>query len=189
MKWRKRMSRNLYPLLEKYRTIPAIFIEVGVQAGNTSRWLLENILLHQLSKLYGIDAYDFTLLHRKERALFELSLEGVKKLQGDFPEKFKLLKGLSYDMLARHSMYCGHFAENSVDFIYLDANNGSAFKCLYDFYLSWPLLKTGGVIIINNNTRHFPEIQNAVGFLREEIKRNGGEIIIDNCQFCIRKIA
>jgi len=189
MKWNKRMVRNLYPLLEKYKTVPATFIEVGVQAGNTSRWLLENILLHPLSKLYGIDAYDYSLLHRKERAMFDIALEGVKNLQSDYPEKFKLLKGLSCDMLARHIMYCGYFAENSIDFIYLDANNGSAFKCLYDFYLSWPLLKIGGTIIINNNTKFHPSVQKAVLFLFNEIEKNNGSIIAMRDQLCIRKVA
>jgi predicted O-methyltransferase YrrM len=182
------MVRNLYPLLEKYKTVPATFIEVGVQSGNTSRWLLENILQHSLSKLYGIDAYDFSLLHRKERSVFELSLKEVKRLQADYPEKFKLLKGLSNDMLARHSMYCGHFAESSIDFIYLDANNGSAFKCLYDFYLSWPLLKTGGIIIINNNTRFHPAVQKAIAFIDGEVSLNGGETLSMRDQLGIRKV-
>lgn len=185
--WQARMDRNFYPLLQQYIDKPAAFIEVGVLRGHTARWLLDNILLHPLSRYYGIDIQDKRYFSRKELPHYDEIMADVEKMKKDYPEKFKLFIGLSADLLAQHSMYCGAFAAGSIDFIHLDANCNNAFRCMQDFYLSWPLLKSGGSIVLNNTTRNFPAMQKVAAFLLGEVPRNGGELVFCNRQLCFRK--
>ncbi len=192
--WRHRIARNLSPLLKKYCNCPASFLEIGVLDGKTARWFLSKILIHPLSKYYGIDTWDFNTQRKKHfpdnvfgHENFTLMLNKIAQLKRDYPDKCNLIKGFSANILSRNAMYNGYFYDHSLDFIYLDANVESAFRTIQDFYLSWPLLKVGGELVINNNTRKFPEIQRAVLFLRDGIVKNCGEIIFLNTQFGIRK--
>ena len=196
MSWSRRIRGNIAPLLRKYRNIPASFLEVGVLDGHTARWLLSRILRHPLSRYYGVDTWSFETQRRKHfpnnntgRALFAVMLEKIEQLKREYPDKCKLIKGYSADILSRNAMYCGYFADDSLDFVYLDANVESAFRTMQDFYLSWPLLKTGGTIVINNNTRKFPECQRAIRFLVDSITGNNGEIVFFNTQLGVRKIS
>jgi predicted O-methyltransferase YrrM len=115
------------------------FIQVGVFAGHASKWLLDNILTDQSSKLLDIDTWegsdehtdiDFVAVHKEY-------LERVWK----YPNV--------YSVLADSTMYLPHLKKDYSDFIYIDGDH-RALAVQEDAENAWPLLKSGGILAFDD---------------------------------------
>ncbi len=108
------------------------YLEIGVFEGRSLLWLLENILTHPSSKAVALDLFPGTL---EERFLYNLNLSGQK-------DRVQIMKGDS-------SVILKTLNPDSFDLIYVDGGH-TAKQALNDLILSWTLLKTGGLMIIDD---------------------------------------
>jgi len=120
-------------LLSQFKGKPNIYyLEIGVFEGRSAIWMLENILTHSTAKLTCIDIFPGNL---KEVFFTNLEISG-------FTDKVTTITGQSQIGLR-------HLPFNSFDIIYIDGSH-TADNVLADAVFSWPLLKSGGVLIFDD---------------------------------------
>jgi predicted O-methyltransferase YrrM len=121
--------------LSHYKNKPLNFLEIGTFEGRAAIWLLQNILTNPKSKLYVVDVWIDPAIY----ARFIKNIEPYK-------EKVVIMRGLSRDMLRQ-------LKTPIFDFIYIDANRHSK-NVLEDAVLSYPLLKSGAMMIFDDYTNN-----------------------------------
>ena len=109
---------------------PLRYLEIGVFEGQSSRWMLENVLTHPDSRMIGLDAWPFDGDPFEGRARANLA---------PFGDKVELIKGDSGKVLRE-----GRFKDESFDIIYIDGDH-RALPAMADSVLTWPLLKVDGL--------------------------------------------
>jgi predicted O-methyltransferase YrrM len=128
------------------------FLEIGCWEGQASRWLLENILIGD-SKLTVIDTFEGSVEHQAAG----IEIGGLKRFTENIKEylsKVKIHQGYSQDILKT-------LPKNTYDFIYVDGDHRAA-GALQDIVISWPLLKKGGIMIMDDYAWNgFPDNKNA----------------------------
>ncbi len=130
---------------KKLRKLPIQALEIGSFEGRSAVWALENILVHPKSTITCID--DFSLKEFAGKKYYSSVikrhfLENTKP----FGSRVKLVEASSRDALKHNSIL-----EREFDFIYVDANR-HAKHVLEDAVLSFPLLKVGGYIVLDDYT-------------------------------------
>jgi hypothetical protein len=162
------------------------YLQLGVFTGDTSVWLMENILTHPTSHLTDIDTWqgsdeddhksmDFedvynTYLHRVDEYEHEGRLRHYRTTTTNFllsaPNEFKY------------------------DFIYVDADHTTV-GVLLDAELSWRLLKSGGIMAFDDLTwgEHLPPSQSPKAgiLLFAERHKIEFDLIVANTQYWIKK--
>jgi len=115
-------------------------LEIGVFEGRSTQWLMENVLTHPASTLIYIDTFAGGVMHKG----LNLSDLESRFLANTAPYRNKLIarKGRSDAML--RDLPHDHF-----DYISIDGSHEAA-DVLSDAVLSWPLLKTGGLICFDD---------------------------------------
>jgi predicted O-methyltransferase YrrM len=131
-------------------SLPSLsFLEVGSSEGRSACWLLENILTHDESRLTCIDVFreeqgqglfdpvrlDGAHLSLEDRFNFNIEQTGAA-------HKVVKLVGPSQELLRT-------LALRSYDFIYIDGSH-TAQDVLIDLVLGWQLLKSGGMMTIDD---------------------------------------
>lgn len=138
-------ERHLIPLKGKKNLH---FLQIGVFTGNASRWLLENILTDKASILVDVDPWCGNLQHESVYDWSELEAaydEQVKPYEG----KVSKHKAFSQEWLKSHT-------ELMYDFIYIDGDHlPESVKA--DAELSWPLLKSGGIMAFDDYEWDHPD--------------------------------
>lgn len=137
--WFSKHKDHWNKLLNKYKHKKATFLEVGCFEGKCSVWLLENILTNPGSKLYCID--HFLQKNNKNENTYSIFTHNTARWES----KINLMKGYSFDMLK--------LIKTKFDFIYIDAGRHSK-NVLEDLVLSWNLLKSDGIIVIDDYTNN-----------------------------------
>ena len=137
--WFSKRKEKWSKILDKYKNKKATFLEIGVFEGRCSVWLLKNILKHKDSKLYCID--HFLQKNKRNEDTYNIFLNNTEQ----YKNKINLYKGYSFDMLKK--------INNKFDFIYVDAGRHSK-NVIEDTILSWNLLKTDGIMIIDDYTNN-----------------------------------
>ena len=123
-------------------------LEIGVYEGRSVLWLLENILTHSTAHLTCIDIFDASEEY-KHSNLFEVFQANIKP----YADKVTVYKNTSVDTLGQ--LRWGVSAvlpppQRSVyDLIYIDGSH-KAPDVLEDLVLSWPMLKSGGILIMDD---------------------------------------
>ena len=115
------------------------FLEIGSYEGRSSIWLIENYLLSNNSKLVCIDSFSRTYEYRKDFPEYESRFDDNTR---KYINKIIKYKGLSGDLLR-------NFHEKHFDFIYIDGSH-KALDLVQDAVLSFPLLKTGGILAFDD---------------------------------------
>ena len=105
------------------------YLEIGVWEGRTLIWMFENILTDQTSRATAIDIKIVQPLKDN------LQIAKVSK-------RTKLIESTSFEALK-------NLKTESFDIIYLDACH-LAKNVLTDTVLAWPLLKPGGILILDD---------------------------------------
>lgn len=121
--------------LKKYKGEKVRALEIGSYEGRSTIWLLENILTHKDAKIDCIDNF----IKKNTFDTFIKNMEAFKK-------KYTLYKKDSSLALKDPKVL-----KQEYDIIYIDADHHSR-HVLEDLVLSWPLLKAGGTLIIDDNT-------------------------------------
>jgi hypothetical protein len=137
------------------------YLEIGVSEALSFRWVLEHL---KPADADGVDPYwparqfgdhPREAQQRKQRAIDNLMLWGGEVFAGDYDVTFR--KGepgeyqcatLSFKSSEQFLVDAGPSAEY-YDLIYIDGNHNAS-DALLDVVLSWRLLKTGGVMIVDD---------------------------------------
>jgi predicted O-methyltransferase YrrM len=109
------------------------YLEIGVYEGRSFIWMLENVLIHSTSRLTAIDIFIPPEVHR--RFLDNIEMSGQE-------QRVTTIKGYSQTELRKLPLA-------SFDIIYVDGSH-TADDVLTDLVLSWGLLKTGGIIVLDD---------------------------------------
>lgn len=122
------------------------FLQLGVFTGDTSVWLCENILYHQSSMLTDVDTWQGSDEEMHESMdfadVYATYIEKTKKFQNIYHHQAK-----TFNFLIKS--YCNLSPIPLYDFIYIDADHTTV-GVLMDGELSWPLLKSGGIIAFDD---------------------------------------
>lgn len=138
-------------LLSQIRITKAL--EIGSYEGASTCWLLQNHLKDSNSKITCLDSWEGGAEHSDidMNAVYTRFLSNVK----DFEDKVEILKGYSFDILVslqdRNSYY---------DFIYVDGGH-TAKDVIGDAVLSFPLLKSGGIMAFDDYVWGYGKLPNA----------------------------
>jgi predicted O-methyltransferase YrrM len=116
------------------------FLEIGTFEGKSALWMLENILIHESSRLYCVDPFQSSGVQRR----FENNTH-------EYKSKIHLGKGKSQDVLLTPLIQNQRY-----DFIYIDGYHESK-QVLEDAVLCFGLLKVDAVMIFDDYLWH-PEL-------------------------------
>ena len=130
--------RNQLPILLRKLGLVGVGVEVGVQTGIYSEVILR---LSNLKRLYSIDCWKSfegyrDIANKNQIKQYYYYLKTKIRLF-KFGKRSRILKKFSKDA-------ANLFGDNSLDFIYIDAQH-SYEGCKEDINLWWPKLKTGGI--------------------------------------------
>ena len=121
--------------LQRYKGLPCKFLEIGSFEGMSSIWMLENILTHEDSKMYCIDAWAEWTENAFSRFIENINKTGKR-------DKVDIIKGDSAN-------YLGKFPENYFDFIYVDGDHNEQ-PVIKDATMSFRILKKGGIMAFDD---------------------------------------
>ena len=127
--------REFDKFLSCYKDKPCKFLEIGSYEGMSAIWMLDNVLTHQDSRLWCIDAWAEWTGDAFSTFVNNIKLSGHK-------DKVEIIKGDSID-------YVGKFPRDYFDFIYVDGNHDER-AVLQDMLLSFRVLKSGGIMALDD---------------------------------------
>jgi hypothetical protein len=160
------------------------FLQLGVFTGDASVWLLENILTGSGSMLMDIDTWEGAPNEPIQEEMDFVSVyDTYKHKVGHFPNRFHAILTTQEFLLKP--------TKSKYDFIYVDAHHTSA-SAFLDCELSWPLLKSGGILAIDDYEWTHPdgvEIHAPKLGIHMFLDRHEGEykLLVKNQQVWIRK--
>jgi SAM-dependent methyltransferase len=135
-------------------------VEVGVWKGENIEALLQ--CCPNIKKMYGIDpykAYGNYLLYRDEAFLAPLRIEAIERI-AKLGDKAELIELPSAEAVNR-------FEEESVDFVFIDANH--SFAAVYeDLHIWYKRLKPGGIFSGHDFDKH--GVNDALFKFRKDLK-------------------
>ena len=137
---------NFETYLAEFKDKPNLkFLQLGVFTGDATVWLCNNILTDKSSKLIDVDTWEGS----DEESHAEMDFSDVYQV---YQEKVKDLPVVS--IVSDTHKYLIRQLDNFIgafDFIYIDADHTTV-GVLLDAELSWPLLKSGGVMAFDDYT-------------------------------------
>ena len=178
-------QNNFTTYLSEYAGKPNLrFLQLGAYTGDASVWLCNNILTDKDSILIDVDTWRGS----DEQDHSEMDFSDVERI---YKEKVNNLSVVSIvsDTVEYLIRQRNNFME-SYDFIYIDADH-TAVSVLLDAELSWPLLKSGGIMAFDDYTwgRHLPAVKTPRPGILLFTDRHKAEIdtLVINDQYWIRK--
>ena len=124
------------------------FLQIGVFTGNASRWLMENILTDKTCTLVDVDPWCGNLQHESVYDWSELEAAYDEQVK-PFGDRVSKHKAFSQEWLKSHK-------ELMYDFIYIDGDHLPE-SVTADAQLSWPLLKSGGIMAFDDYEWDHPD--------------------------------
>ena len=129
------------------------YLQLGAFTGDASVWLAENVLTGERSRLRDIDTWEGAPNEPVQTAMdFDDVYETYKSKTEKFPQ-ISHWKMTTQDFLIEE---CAERVLIPYDFIYVDAHHTAA-SALLDSELSWPLLRRGGILAIDDYEWEHPD--------------------------------
>ena len=161
------------------------FLQLGVYTGDASLWLLDNVLTGIGSRLTDVDTWQGSDEEEHKSMDFNDVFTTYKK---------KIAHKHNINIVQRTTinfLVDDWIAKNKYDFIYIDADH-TTMGVLLDSGLSFPLLKSGGIMAFDDYTwgpNMSPELTPTLG-IDLFLNRHEGEYetLIINSQVWIKKI-
>ena len=162
------------------------FLQLGAYTGDASVWLLENILTGKGSSLIDVDTWEGSKEVAHEDMDFDDVYETYKNKISPYLKHLLVLRSSTFSVL----VYDINYQQEEFDFIYVDADHTTV-GVLLDAELSWPLLKSGGIMAFDDYTwgDHYPMHQRPKPGIDLFLLRHSGEydVLAVNLQYWIRK--
>lgn len=144
--WTDNRLESWLPFLEPLKGQAVKALEIGTFEGRTARWFLENILTGQGSFLHCIDPYRYR--DRVELRSVQRASKLVERNLAEFGGRYKLHRDFSFNVLPQLSVL--------LDLAYVDGDHSAA-ACFHDMCHSFRLLKSGGIMIVDDIQETRPE--------------------------------
>ena len=162
------------------------YLQLGCFTGDASVWLLDNVLTNETSNLLDIDTWQGA---PNEPIQTQMDFEDVFTTYKNKTEKYSnvgFFRSTTQDFLLEPTI-----KDLQYDFIYVDAHHTSA-SAFLDSELAWPLLKSGGILAIDDYEWQHPdgvEIHAPKLGIHMFLDRHEGEYteLVRNQQVWIRK--
>ena len=176
---------NFETYLAEFKDKPNLkFLQLGVFTGDATVWLCNNILTDKSSKLIDVDTWEGS----DEESHAEMDFSDVYQV---YQEKVKDLPVVS--VVSDTHKYLIRQLDNFIgafDFIYIDADHTTV-GVLMDAELSWPLLKSGGVMAFDDYTwgRDLPPSKTPRPGILLFVEKHKQELdtLVINSQYWIKK--
>lgn len=128
------------------------FLEIGAFEGRATCWLLENILTADTARIVVIDTFEGSM----ESDAHLADTENLARRFWDNIEEYT--KNKVYALIGESQFILRNLPmkEERYDFIYVDGSH-IAKDVLQDIVLAWPLLKQGGIFIMDDYNWTFYE--------------------------------
>jgi predicted O-methyltransferase YrrM len=181
---------NFEAYLTEYAGNPALrFLQLGAYTGDASIWILENILTGQYSKLTDVDTWQGSDEEAHKDMDFDEVYNIYLKKISKYYKQVRVERCTTFDFLL--ALYgCDRPLGEYFDFIYIDADHTTV-GVLLDAELSWPLLKSGGIMAFDDYEwgDHLPLHLRAKPGIDLFLLRHDGqyETLVKNNQYWIRK--
>ena len=160
------------------------YLQLGVYTGDASVWLLENILTGPNTLLLDVDTWEGSDEEAHKSIAFSEVYEFYKKRVEPY-DNVRSARNSTYNFLMSNKE-----RSNLFDFIYIDADHTTV-GVLIDAELSWPLLKSGGIMAFDDLTwgADLPPSQSPKAgiLLFAERHRLEFDLIVANTQYWIKK--
>lgn len=124
-------------------------LEIGCFEGRATKWLLENVLTDDKSKITVIDTFEGSIEHRDGSANHDFSnTEAIFDFNVWMPYRHKVrkIKDTSFNALTAFNT---GFEQEKFDLVYIDGSH-MAKDVMADAILAWPLIKKGGIVIFDD---------------------------------------
>ena len=162
------------------------YLQLGAFTGDASVWLLENILTDPSSHLTDVDTWQGSDEDEHKSMDFDDVYETYKKKLEPYYDRILALKSDTVTALIHDLNYVG----NQYDFIYIDADHTTV-GVLLDAELSWPLLKSGGIMAFDDLTwgADLPPSQSPKAgiLLFAERHKDEFDLVVANTQYWVKK--
>lgn len=142
----KNIAEFLYHVKPNIKKIESpVGLEIGSYEGLSSRWIIENILNGDESKLYCVDTWNGSVEHSNFENLDTLESRFMFNLEDHISSGRCIpIKGMSQDILPKLMADGKKF-----DFIYVDGSH-NACDVISDAIMSYHLLKEGGILCFDD---------------------------------------
>lgn len=162
------------------------FLQLGVFTGDASVWLCENVLTGKGSLLIDVDTWEGSDEEAHKSMDFVSVYDTYRRKTDHFHQISKVTDTTQNFLVTPLSI----LQRNYFDFIYVDADHTTV-GVLLDAELSWPLLKSGGIMAFDDYTwgDHYPMHQRPKPGIDLFLLRHSGEydVLAVNLQYWIRK--
>ena len=162
------------------------YLQLGAYTGDASVWLMENILTHPSSHLTDIDTWQGS----DEEEHKSINFEDVYNTYLYRTDEYEHEGKLRHYRTTTTNFLLSAPTEFKYDFIYIDADHTTV-GVLLDAELSWPLLKSGGIMAFDDLTwgEHLPPSQSPKAgiLLFAERHRQEFDLVVANTQYWIKK--
>ena len=125
-------------------TVNVRYLQLGVYTGDASVWLCENILTAYWNLLYDVDTWKGS----DEPAHESINFDEVYEIYRVKTENYSQIR--TFRQTTTEYLMDGG-ADQPFNFIYIDADHTTV-GVLLDGELSWPLLKSGGIMAFDDYT-------------------------------------
>jgi hypothetical protein len=167
------------------------YLQLGAFTGDASAWLMDNILTDDTSYLTDVDTWEGSDEDEHKSMDFDDVMNTYLNRLGDY-EKYSRCYNYRTTttkfLLSRLAEQKEHLVE--YDFIYIDADHTTV-GVLMDAELSWPLLKSGGIMAFDDLTWgvDLPPSQSPKAGILLFAERHSQEfdLIVANTQYWIKK--
>ena len=163
------------------------FLQLGAYTGDASVWMLEKVLTGKNSHLNDVDTWQGS----DEEAHESISFNEVYEYYLKRTSHLSIDKLNSYRSTTTEYLITASNCPSIYDFIYIDADHTTV-GVLLDAELSWPLLKSGGIMAFDDYTwgSHLPPHLAPKLGINLFIERHQGqfETLAVNGQVWIRKL-
>lgn len=127
------------------------YLQLGVFTGDASLWLCKNVLTHPDSRLVDVDTWQGAA---NEPVQEQMDFEDVYKT---YMSKTDGLRIHTHRTTTQEFLMTENYEWGlGYDFIYVDAHHTAA-SAFLDCELSWPLLKSGGLLAVDDYTWQHPD--------------------------------
>ena len=167
------------------------YLQLGAFTGDASVWLVENILTGQGSRLFDVDTWQGSNEVAHHSMDFEDVYNSYLAKTSDYENDGKCYHYRTSTMkFLLSELSEKEYAQIKYDFIYIDADHTTV-GVLMDAELSWPLLKSGGIMAFDDLTwgADLPPSQSPKAGILLFAERHSKEfdLIVSNTQYWIKK--
>jgi hypothetical protein len=167
------------------------YLQLGAFTGDASAWLMDNILTDDTSYLTDVDTWEGSDEDEHKSMDFDDVLNIYLNRLGDsekYSRCYNYRTTTTNFLLSKLAEQREHLIE--YDFIYIDADHTTV-GVLLDAELSWPLLKSGGIMAFDDLTwgADLPPSQSPKAgiLLFAERHKDEFDLVVANTQYWIKK--